>query len=91
MGQHTQGQAVWGFKPSFIVKNIFPDVEHIYHRGVMYIIGQAVQIINHAQPECNLQYGVVTHIERAYSGTMFYTVQLESFACSCTEDELMEG
>jgi len=58
----------------------------------MFTIGQAVQIINHSEPECNGMYGTITAMDRAYDGSTHYTVALENYSlCMCTHDELMEG
>jgi len=53
----------------------------------MYTIGDAVQITNHAEPECNGAYGTVVTIDIAYDGTTYYTVALENYSlCMCTND-----
>lgn len=60
----------------------------------MYEVGSRVQIINHSEPKCNLQYGTITAITTGYDGyTLFYTVELDDTLglCVCIDDELMEG
>jgi hypothetical protein len=59
----------------------------------MYEVGSRIQIINHSEPSCNLQYGTITHITVGYDGyTKFYTVELDDThaVCMCIDDELME-
>lgn len=59
----------------------------------MFSIDDAVQIINHSEPSCNMEYGVVIDVVSAYDGTKYYTVRLDETLglCVCTDDELMEG
>lgn len=58
----------------------------------MFSILQVVQIVNHAEPSCNGQYGTIVDITESYSGERYYVVELEDFKfCDCTDDELMEG
>jgi|NOAtaT_6_FD_contig_71_2474998_length_431_multi_1_in_0_out_0_2 hypothetical protein len=59
-----------------------------------YNIGEYVQIVNHAESECNGQYGYIKEIQIGYDGmTRFYTVELEDTytKCTCIDDEMMEG
>ena len=59
----------------------------------MYNVNDRVQIMNHAEPQCNGQYGVIKSIQPGYDGyTMFYMVELDDTLqyCTCIEDELME-
>jgi hypothetical protein len=58
----------------------------------MFSENQHVQIINHSEPSCNGQYGVITSVVGSNS-SIFYTVQLDTdnALCICTADELMEG
>ena len=60
----------------------------------MFCVGQRVQILNHSEPQCNHQYGEITHTETGYDRyTVYYTVRLDEtdYVCLCTADELMEG
>lgn len=60
----------------------------------MFAIGSDVQIVNHADAQCNGQYGVVKGADVGYTGRLlYYTVELHESRqlCICTEDELMEG
>lgn len=58
----------------------------------MFSIGQAVQIYNHSDMDCNGEYGTIIDVDVAYSGERYYTVELEGYKyCQCTEDELVEG
>ena len=59
-----------------------------------YSVGDAVEIINHSEPNCNGQYGHIKEIQMAYDGyTHYYTVELDDSLglCVCIDDELMEG
>lgn len=59
----------------------------------MYQVNDRVQIINHSEPKCNGQYGIITGISVAYDGyTHYYTVELDDSlsVCTCIDDELME-
>ena len=60
----------------------------------MYEVGSRIQIINHSEPQCNMQYGTVASIQVGYDGyTRFYNVQLDDapeMYCLCIDDELME-
>ena len=60
----------------------------------MYTVGSRVQIMNHAEPACNGQYGTVMEIQITYNGyDRYYMVELDDSQsiCACTDDELMEG
>ncbi len=60
----------------------------------MYEVGSRVQITNHAEPDCNGEYGTIKDMQIAYDGTTYYyTVELDDSMslCTCTADELMEG
>ena len=59
----------------------------------MFQINDAVQIVNHSEPSCNMAYGTVKEIVTAYDGTKYYTVELDDSLglCVCIDDELMEG
>lgn len=59
----------------------------------MFNVNDAVQIVNHSEPNCNMQYGTITELVHAYDGTRYYTVQLDDTLglCVCTDDEIMEG
>jgi hypothetical protein len=53
-----------------------------------------VQIINHSEERCNGRYGYVRDVTHAYSGQVFYNVEVDDrpdMYCVCTDDELMEG
>ncbi len=53
-----------------------------------------VQIVNHADEKCNGYYGYVRDVTHAYSGQVFYSVEVEDMVdtyCVCTDDEVMEG
>lgn len=58
----------------------------------MYNVLDRVQIVNHAEPECNGQYGTIISSVTAYDGyTTYYDVQLDNETiCTCIDDELME-
>lgn len=61
---------------------------------MLYDINQLVQITNHADPECNGQYGTIMKMQVAYDGyTYYYDVMLEDseMVCVCTDDEIMEA
>jgi hypothetical protein len=59
----------------------------------MYNHLDRVQITNHAEPECNGQYGTIIAVITAYDGyTKYYDVQLDNETiCTCIDDEIMEG
>jgi hypothetical protein len=60
----------------------------------MYNVGDYVQIVNHAEPECNNQFGTIEAVQIGYDGhTRFYTVIIDDTlsVCTCIDDELMEG
>lgn len=58
----------------------------------MFANGTEVQVVNHSEPDYNGLYGAVMDVE-SIRGVTFYTVWLYEVrqACTCTEDELMEG
>jgi len=73
----------------------FAEIENLLN-GVhlMFAVGSYVQIMNHAEPSCNMQYGTITEMQIAYDGTTYYyTVRLDDSdqLCTCIDDELMEG
>ena len=61
---------------------------------MLYDINQLIQIVNHADPECNGKYGIILNAQVAYDGyTYYYDVMLEDsdMMCVCTDDEIMEA
>lgn len=59
----------------------------------MFKVGDKVQIINHAEPHCNGQFGEIMNVQLAYDQTPYYVVHLDDSytVCTCTDDEIMEG
>ena len=59
----------------------------------MYNHLDRVQIVNHAEPACNGEYGNIISMVTAYDGyTKYYEVELDNGTlCTCTDDEIMEG
>lgn len=59
----------------------------------MYNHLDRVQIVNHAEPECNGHYGNILSMVTAYDGyTRYYDVELDNGTiCTCIDDEIMEG
>lgn len=74
-------------------KTLWEDHQPEWSDITMFVIGSQVQIVNHSEPRCNGQYGVVENVEFGYNNTQYYVVRLDdsNVLCTCTEDEVMEG